>query len=59
MAKVLKFDSPIPLRRKVKSDTNEPRGKLIEFPRQKLNLGNTEIEKASKTSTPAVFFGCF
>ena len=59
MAKVLKFDSQSPLAKKVKSETKELRGKVIEFPRQKLSLENAEIEEKNETNSPTVFFGCF
>ena len=59
MAKVLKFDSQSPLAKKVNSETKQLGGKVIEFPKQKLNFENAEIEETNETNPPAVFFGCF
>ena len=61
VAKVLKFDRQNGVPRKVKSEPDEPRGKVIEFPRQELmnNLESAEIGKTDETNAAAVFFGCF
>ena len=59
MAIVLKFDSRNPLAKKVKSEPKHLRGKVIEFPRRKLNVENEEIEETNETNPPTVFFGCF
>ena len=59
MAKVIKFDSQSPSANKVTSETKQLRGTVIEFPRQKLNVENEEIEETSGTNPPTVFFGCF
>ena len=58
MAKVIKFDSQRPSANKVTSETKQLRGTVIEFPRQKLNIENAEIE-TKETNPPPVFFGCF
>jgi hypothetical protein len=61
VGKVLKFDRQNGAPRKVKSEPDEPRGKVIKFPRQELsnNLESAEIGKTGGTNAPAVFFGCF
>lgn len=59
MAKVLKFDSQSPSAKKVKSETKQLRDKVIEFPTQKLNVENEEIEETDEMKPPTVFFGCF
>ena len=61
MAKVLKFDRQNGVPRKVKSEPDEPRGKVIEFPSEKLmnNVKSPEIGKTDETKAPAVIFGCF
>jgi hypothetical protein len=43
------------------TEPDEPRGKVIEFPRQELmnNLESAEIGKTDEMNAPAVFFGCF
>lgn len=59
MAKVLKFDSQSPSAKKVKPEPKQLRGKVIEFPRQKPNIENAEIEETNETNPPPVFFGYF
>jgi hypothetical protein len=61
VAEVLKFDRQNAAPRKVKSEPDEPRGKVIEFPRQERmnNLESAKNGKTDGTNAPAVFFGCF
>jgi hypothetical protein len=54
VAKMLKFNRQNAVPRKAKSESDEPHGKVIEFPRQKLTMGKTE-----EMNAPAMLFGCF
>jgi hypothetical protein len=54
VGKVLKFDRQNGAPRKVKSEPDEPRGKVIKFPRQELsnNLESAEIGKTGGRTPP-------
>ena len=62
MAKVIEFYSRGPVPRKVNPVPIEPRGKIVEFPKEQFALQSKAediTERAEVSQSTVLFFGCF